>query len=203
MRQTNDNKYLEIAIDPSNSKLLNNIYTYITKELNLEYIKDYNNTTRDILNKVKYYKLYLLKVAKDIEEHKKNIDCYVITKYSDTYNEVSAGKNTGLIENSVEKRHIEYLQMVEEQNKRVLERDLLLKSYEDHVKEIRSFINLLPQEHYSYILQLNILDGISLDKLSKECYITYEAVKNYKNRALKGLSRILECYIKNNKERTN
>ena len=199
MRQTNENKYIEIAANPSNNTLLNNIVTYIQKELKIESIKDYNNTTRDILNKVKYYKLYLLKVAKDIEEHKKNIDCYIITKYADSYNEVSVGKNTGLIENTVEKRHIEYLQMVEEQNKRVLERDLLLKSFEEHVKQIREFINLLPQEHYSYILQLNILDGISLEKLSKECFITYEAVKNYKNRALKGLSRILEYYILNNK----
>ena len=199
MRKTNENKYIEIAAEPKNAALLKNIVTYIQKELKIESIKDYNNTTRDIFNKVKYYKLYLLKVAKDIEEHKKNIDCYIITKYADSYSEVSAGKNTGLIENSVEKRHIEYLQMVEEQNKRVLERDLLLKSYEEHVKQIRDFINLLPQEHYSYILQLNILDGISLEKLSKECYITYEAVKNYKNRALKGLSKILEYYVKSYK----
>lgn len=199
MRKTNENKYIEIAADPKNAALLKNIVTYIQKELKIESIKDYNNTTRDIFNKVKYYKLYLLKVAKDIEEHKKNIDCYIITKYADSYSEVSVGKNTGLIENTVEKRHIEYLQMVEEQNKRVLERDLLLKSYEEHVKQIRDFINLLPQEHYSYILQLNILDGISLEKLSKECYITYEAVKNYKNRALKGLSKILEYYVKSYK----
>ena len=199
MRTPNEIKYIEIASDPKNSKLLNNITTYIQKELKIESIKDYNNTTRDILNKVKYYKLFLLKIAKDIEEHKKNIDCYVITKYADSYNEVSAGKNTGLIENSVEKRHIEYLQMVEEQNKRVLERDLLLKSYDEHVKQIREFINLLPQEHYSYILQLNFLDGISLERLSKECFITYEAVKNYKNRALKGLSKILQYYLESEK----
>ena len=195
MRETNENKYLNIAIDSNNSKLLNDIYTYIKKELKLETIKDYNNTTRDILNKVKYYKLYLLKVAKDIEEHKKNIDCYIITKYADSYNEVSAGKNTGLIENSVEKRHIEYLQMVEEQNKRVLERDLLLKSYEEHVKQIREFISLLPQEHYSYILQLNFLDGITIEKLANTCCISYDVARRYKTRAIKGLSKILQYYL--------
>lgn len=196
MRKTNENKYEEIALDKRNTELLENVYLYIIRELDIKSISDYTTTIRDILNRVKYYKLYLLKIAKDIEEHKKNIDCYVITKYADSYSEAPAGRNTGLIENSVEKRHIQYLKMVEEQNKRVLERDLLLKSYEDHVKQIREFISLLPQEHYSYILQLNFLDGISLEKLSKECFITYEAVKNYKTRAIRGLGKILEIYSK-------
>ncbi len=63
MRTTNETKYIEIAADPKNAALVNNIVTYIQKELKIEFINDYNNTTtRDILNKVKCYKLYLLKV---------------------------------------------------------------------------------------------------------------------------------------------
>lgn len=196
MRQTNENKYLQIASAKQNQKLLKNIIFYIKKELNLETITDYNTAIRDILNRIKYYKLYLIKVTTDIEEHKKNIDCYVITKYADAYSEAAPGKNTGLIENSVEKRHIEYLQMVEEHNQRVIERDLLLKSYEDHVKLVRDFIKLLPQDHYSYILQLNCLDGVQLERLANECCITYETVQNAKKRAFRGLAKILYFFDK-------
>ncbi len=194
MRQTNENKYLEIAKNKSNQNLLTLVLEYIKKELNQDTIEDYNTTILNILNKIKYYKLYLFKVTHDIEEHKKSIDNYVFIKYADSYNEAPAGKNTGLIENSVEKRHIEYLKMVEEQNKRVIERDLLLKSYEDHVKLIRKFISLLPQEHYSYILQLNFLDGIKLEKLASVCCITYESVQKCKCRGIKGLATILRIY---------
>lgn len=194
MRKTNENKYIEIAKSKSNQNLLSLVLEYIKKELNQDTIEDYNTTILNILNKIKYYKLYLFKVTHDIEEHKKSIDNYVFTKYADNYSEAPAGRNTGLIENSVEKRHIEYLQMVEEQNQRVIERELLLKSYEDHVKLIREFISLLPQEHYSYILQLNFLDGIKLEKLANVCCITYEAVKNYKTRAIKGLATILKTF---------
>lgn len=197
MRKSNENKYSEIAADSNNNILLTNILEYIKKELNISVIQDYNTTIRDILNKVKYYKLYLLKVAHDIEEHKRNLECYVFTKYADTYSDAPAGKNTGLIENTVEKRHIEFLKLVEEQNQRVIERDLLMKSYEDHVKQVREFIKLLPQEHYSLILMLNFLDGISLEKLSRECCISYDVVRRYKTRALSGLAKILK-YFENN-----
>ena len=205
MKQTNDEKYKAIAKSKHNASLLKSISIYIEKELHANIInnsitlEECNNLIRALLNKVKNYKLQSIILDKKIQEYKNNIDCYVISKVSDSYSDAAPGKNTGLIPNTVEERHIEYLKMIEEQNKRVLERDLLLKSFDDNTKLVENFIKLLPQEHYSVILILNYLRGVNLNEIAYECCMSEDWCRQSKILAIKGLSKILLYFLKNEK----
>lgn len=201
MKKTNDEKLRLIASDYNNYVVIDKAIRYIELELKTSI---YNNTTLNnsinsyiynILNKCKYNILKVYNLDRAIKLSKDNIDSYIFTSVSDKYNDNVSGYNNGLIINTVEKNNIEYLELIENHNKKVIERNLLNKSLEDNTKLLRLFIELLPQENFKYILVMHYLEGYNLNEIADKLFLTYDAVRKYKNKANNYLAQIILYFV--------
>lgn len=175
---TNIIKYILNTFSITKEELISNKRAYI-KEL-LKSIKDNNN-------RVKLLRIKRSKIREDIAD----LEASLVG--SQSFDEVQAGRNNGLIPNTTEIKYIHRLELKEELSNLALETKLIEKSLEDNNELVLSFINLLSNANQRLIMRMTYIECMTNVEIADELYYSVGFIDNVRWIALKELDKILCC----------
>ena len=211
-RTPKEEKLKKIAKD--NSKLIDKVIVYINTELNIELYRDisniknikesnykkttafYKQTILRLLNKIEFYSMKERLLMLDIEKGQKLLNYKKsLTVTSVAYGGSEAGFNNGYKPNTQEKVLIEVDEERKKQEKRLLNYDLFMKSFEANKKMIKDFVELAPNVNAAEIIIRHFIYGQKFSEISKAMSYEKESLYVIWQRAVDELTTILELSL--------
>lgn len=193
------------AIANNNKELTNDIIKYIYNNLNIDLYKEYNNNSNNTdIKKVKsFYKQTIIRLLRNLE--RKTNKKYLIWKeceegqalldmkkaatvQSPSYeNEFS--KNTGLIENTYEKKLLSIEEEIKKQQKRLIVYQVYCDQIEQDKKLLEKFIDLIPNATATVVVTRHFILGEKYCDIARD--LNYSEVYLLVKRGVDDLAQIL------------
>lgn len=163
--KTKEQKITEYIISDSNNiVIIDNIIKYIELELNINLYKTYKTNTKvdkvlDIKKILPFYKQVITRLLNHVEQLTRKASYLfeavekgdrvlnykkALTVQSPSYDNDAGGFNNGYKPNSQEAKLLSVEEEIKKQQKRLIDYQLFMKSFEDHKELLKNFIELAP-----------------------------------------------------------
>lgn len=177
------------------TSIINNIKKYIINKFNITsndlysnkryYLKELLKSVRDNNNQVKLLRIKREKIRQDI----KDLECSMVG--SQSFDDVQAGRNNGLIPNTTELKYMHRLELKEQLSTLALETQLIEKSLEDNNKLISEFIDLLSSSSQRLIMKMTYIECMTNVEIASTLFYSVGGIDKERWRALKKFEELI------------
>lgn len=209
--KTKEQKLVEIINSSNNLVIIDNIIKYIELELNIKLYKTFKTNTVvdkviDIRKKKATYKQYIGRLLNHVdrlvtneshllEEVKRGDDLLrykkSLTVGSPSFDNESGGFNNGYKPNTQESKLLAVEEEIKKQQKRIIDYELFCKSFEEHKKLLKSFIELSPNNTGVDVLIRHYIYGEKFCEIARKLNYTDSAIFQARTRVIEDLALIL------------